>query len=134
MLICNFLVFLPESALWPNWQEDPSLVVPVRKFIIYKSPGEPFLWKQNLRFVLVLGRLPVLKILTGLWIMLLFEGNFYVSMGNLKKNSLRLSQRAFKPIKMLRWLHWSAWVFPSFSFNFIHNFSFMKICRLLFFE
>ena len=78
LLICNFLVFLPESSLWPSWQEDPSLVVPAWEFIIYKSPGEPFFWKLNLRFVLVLGRLVVLKILYRTIKYCYFWGHFHM--------------------------------------------------------
>ena len=46
--------------------------------------------------------------------------------------SITLSQRAFNPEKISWWLQGSTEVFPSFSYNFLHNFSYMKICRLLF--
>ena len=43
-----------------------------------------------------------------------------------------LSQRAFNPQKISWWEHGSTWVFSSFSYNFMHNFSYMKICRFRF--
>ena len=45
-----------------------------------------------------------------------------------------LPQRAFNPQKISWWLHRSTWVFSSFSYNFMHSFIYMKICRLLFFK
>ena len=43
-----------------------------------------------------------------------------------------VSVSAVQPSINLEWLHGSTWVFSSFSYNFMHNFSFLKICRLLF--
>ena len=45
-----------------------------------------------------------------------------------------LAQWSFNPQKLLMSLHGSTRVFSSFSYSFMHNFSYMKICRLLFFK
>ena len=45
-----------------------------------------------------------------------------------------LAQRSFNPQKVAMWLQGSTRVFSLFSYSFMHNFSYMKICRLLFFK
>ena len=45
-----------------------------------------------------------------------------------------IAQRTFNPQKISWWLHGSTRLLLSFSYNFMHNFSYMKICRLMFFK
>ena len=47
---------------------------------------------------------------------------------------VHVAQWSFNPQKVSKWLHGSTWVFSSFSYSFMHNSSYMKICRLLFFK